>query len=131
MKGNITNIEKTTDDNEDFRRVLYTAKNCQLVLMSLKPMEEIGEEVHDGDQFIHLEKGKGKAILDGVEHDISDDDSVMIPACTRHNIINTSATEPARMYSIYAPPQHKDGTVHATKDDAMASKEHFDGETTE
>jgi mannose-6-phosphate isomerase-like protein (cupin superfamily) len=128
MKGYVTNIEKATKDNGNFRKVLYTAKNSQLVVMSLNPGEEIGEEVHGLDQFLRIEQGTGKAVLDGVEHDIAAEWAVVVPAGTRHNIINTSQEE-MKLYTIYSPPEHKDGTVHATKADA--GEEHFDGKTTE
>jgi len=132
MKGYITNIEKDTGGNENFRKVLYTAKNSQLVLMALKPGEEIGEEIHTLDQFIRVEEGKGKAILDGVEHEIEDGSAVVIPAGTRHNIINTSGNKNLNLYTIYSPPEHKDKIIHPTKTDALADKEdHFDGKTTE
>lgn len=130
MKGFITDIEKATLDNDNFRKVLYTAKNSQLVVMALKPNEEIGMEVHKLDQFIRLESGEALAILDGVEHAMKADDAVVIPAGTQHNIINTSSSEPVKLYTIYSPPEHKDGMVHATKADA-AIEEHFDGKTTE
>ena len=132
MKGYVANIEDATKENENFRKVLYTAKNSQLVVMSIPPMEEIGEEVHELDQFIRLEKGKGKAVLDDVEHEIEDDFAVVIPAGTKHNVINTSDSEPMKLYSIYSPPEHRDGVVHATKADAEAdTADEFDGKTTE
>jgi len=132
MKGYVANIEDATKENENFRKVLYTAKNSQLVVMAIPPMEEIGEEVHELDQFIRLEKGKGKAVLDDVEHEIEDDFAVVIPAGTKHNVINTSDSEPMKLYTIYSPPEHRDGVVHATKEDAMAdTTDHFDGKTTE
>lgn len=132
MKGYITNIEKLSLENKYFRQVLYIAKNSQLVVMSLKPNEDIGEEVHQLDQFIRCEKGQGKAILDGIENEISDGFIVMVPAGAKHNIINTSATELLQLYTLYSPPNHKDGTIHKTKADAVADeKEHFDGVTTE
>lgn len=132
MKGYITNIEKLSLENEKFRRVLYTAKNSQLVVMSLKPGEDIGEEVHQLDQFIRCEAGTGKAILDDVEDEISDGFVVVVPAGTKHNIINLSADEPLKLYTLYSPPNHKDGTTHATKADAIADEaEHFEGKTTE
>ena len=127
MKGYITNIEKATIENIDYRRVLYTAKNSQLVLMNIRPGEEIGEEVHHLDQFIRVEQGKCKVILDGVEHIMEDDYAVVIPAGTKHNIINIGETE-LKLYSIYSPPEHKDATIHKTKADA--AEEHFDGITT-
>jgi mannose-6-phosphate isomerase-like protein (cupin superfamily) len=131
MKGYVTNIEKDTVKNQDFRRVLYTGKNTQLVLMSLRPKEDIGEEVHTLDQFIRVESGRGVAILDGVKHQISDGSAVVIPAGTRHNVINDSGSEELKLYSLYSPPEHRDGTIHPTKDDALAHEEHFDGKTTE
>ena len=131
MKGYVTNIEKDTVKNQDFRRVLYTGKNTQLVLMSLRPKEDIGEEVHTLDQFIRVESGRGVAILDGVKHQISDGSAVVIPAGTRHNVINDSGSEELKLYSLYSPPEHRDGTIHPTKDDALAREEHFDGKTTE
>jgi len=131
MKGYITNIEKDSLENTNFRKVLHTAKNSQLVLMSLKPKEEIGAEVHTLDQFIRIEKGTGKAVLDGVEHPLEDGSAVVIPAGTNHNIINTSPSEEMKLYTIYSPPEHQDGVVRATKADAEASEEHFDGKTSE
>lgn len=131
MKGYVDNIEKITLENENFRKVLYTGPNSQLVVMSLRASEEIGEEVHELDQFIRVEKGKGKAVLDGVEYDIADDFAVVIPAGTKHNIINTDVDDPMKLYTIYSPAEHRDGVVHATKEDAMADDEHFDGKTTE
>jgi mannose-6-phosphate isomerase-like protein (cupin superfamily) len=131
MRGYVTNIENDTLENEDFRRVLYTAKNVQLVLMSLRGKEEIGEEVHELDQFIRVEAGQGIAILDGVAHRLSDGSAVVVPAGTRHNVINASDTEELKLYTIYGPPEHRDGTIHRTKNDALANEEHFDGNTTE
>ncbi|MCK9351427.1 MAG: cupin domain-containing protein [Candidatus Paceibacterota bacterium] len=131
MKGFVINIEKETLANEDFRRVLYTARNCQLVLMSLKPGEEIGMEVHHLDQFLRFEGGEGKAILDGIEYSISDGSAVIVPAGTEHNFINTSATEDLKLYTIYAPPEHKDGIVRHTKEEAESNEEHWEGETSE
>jgi mannose-6-phosphate isomerase-like protein (cupin superfamily) len=130
MKGYVINIEKATKENENFRKVLYTAKNSQLVVMSLKPGEEIGMEVHDLDQFIRIEKGDGKAVLDGVEHEIEDDYAIVIPAGTNHNIINTGDKE-MKLYTVYSPPEHRDGVVHSTKAEAEEGEEHFDGKTTE
>lgn len=132
MKGFITNIEKASLENETFRTVLYTAKNCQLVVMSLKPGEEIGSEVHQLDQFIRCEAGEGKAILNDVENVITDGFAVIVPAGAKHNIINTSSDKPMKLYTVYAPPNHLDGTIHKTKTDAEADEsEHFDGKTTE
>ncbi len=130
--GYVGNIELQALDNDDFRQVLYTAKNQQLVVMSLKPNEDIGEEVHTLDQFFRCEAGVGKAVLNAEAHDIKDGYVVVIPAGVRHNIINTSPTEPMKLYTLYSPPNHKDGTVHHTKADAKADEgEHFDGGTTE
>lgn len=132
MKGYITNIEKASLENTLFRRVLYTAKNCQLVVMSLKPSEDIGEEVHHLDQFIRCEAGQGKAILNGVEHVIGDGFVVVVPAGATHNIRNTSSDQPLKLYTLYAPPNHRDGVVHETKEQAEADEgEHFDGKTSE
>jgi len=129
MKGYITNIEKETVENENYRKVLYTAHYSQLVVMSLQPGEEIGEEVHGLDQFIRVEEGAGKVVLDGVEHEVEDDFAVVIPAGTLHNVINTSDDKPLKLYSIYSQPEHKDGTIHKAKSDEK--EEHFDGKTTE
>jgi len=132
MQGYVANIEKEAAENENFRKVLYTAKFSQLVVMALKPGEEIGEEVHTLDQFLRIEQGTGKAVLDGVESDISDGSAIVIPAGTKHNVVNTSENEPMKLYTIYSPPEHRDGVVHATKADAQADKtDEFDGKTTE
>ncbi len=131
MKGYTINLEEETKNNTDFRRVLYTAKHSQLVLMSLKPGEEIGMEVHTLDQFLRFEQGQGKAILDGVEHIVSDGFAVVVPAGTNHNVINTSATEDLKLYTVYSPAEHKDGVIRHTKAEAEASEEHFDGITSE
>ena len=128
MKGYITNIEKATLENTDYRRVLYTSKSSQLVLMCIQPGDEIGSEVHELDQFIRIESGTAKVILDGLEHIITDDDAVVIPQGTEHNVVNTGDTE-LKLYSVYSPPEHKDGTVHPTKSEEV--EEHFDGVTTE
>lgn len=131
MKGYISNIERETVDNNFFRKVLYTGRNSQLVLMSIAPNEDIGEEVHTLDQFIRIEKGRGRAILDGVEYEIADGSAVVVPAGARHNIINTSS-EALKLYTLYSPPEHKDGVIHETKADAEAdTADHFDGKTTE
>jgi len=128
MKGYVTNIEQATLENENYRAVLYTAKNSQLVVMTIQPGDEIGMEVHELDQFIRIEAGKATVTLDGVEHEVEDDWAVVIPAGTEHNVVNTG-DEPLKLYSVYSPPEHKDGTVHPTKaDDA---EEHFDGVTSE
>lgn len=131
MKGYITNIEEKAMSNDNFRAILYTDERVQLVVMSLLPSEDIGEETHGLDQFIRIEKGEGKAVLDGVEHAISDGSAVIIPKGTRHNIINISTTEPMKLYTIYAPPDHKDGLVNTTKADAIANDAPFDGITSE
>ncbi|OGY18491.1 MAG: cupin [Candidatus Chisholmbacteria bacterium RIFCSPLOWO2_01_FULL_50_28] len=132
MKGYHDNIEKMTLENSGFRKVVYTAKHSQLVLMSLKPGEEIGEEVHgDGDQFFRFEKGSGKVVIDGTEYTVGDGDAVVVPAGARHNVMNTSATVDLKLYTIYSPPHHRDGVVHPTKAEAEADSEHFDGKTTE
>ena len=131
MKGFVSNIEQTSLENDNFRQVLYTAKNSQLVVMSLKPGEEIGEEVHQLDQFIRIEAGEGKTVLDGLEHEIKDGFAVVVPAGMKHNIINTSTDKPMKLYTLYSPPNHRDGVVHKNKEDAMADEEHFDGKTTE
>lgn len=130
MKGYITDIEEKALQNTNFRQVLYTDERIQLVVMSLNPSEDIGEEEHELDQFIRIERGEGKAVLDGVEHPIKDGSAVIIPKGTRHNIVN-DADAPMKLYTIYAPPNHKDGTVHKTKTEAEADEEHFDGATTE
>jgi len=117
MSGYIINIEKATINNDNFRKVLNTAKNSQLVVMSLLPGEDIGSEVHDLDQFIRFESGRGKVILDGKEHEVEDDWAVVIPAGVEHNVINTSDNENMKLYSIYSPPEHPEGTVHHTKSD--------------
>lgn len=132
MKGFHANIEKETLENEDFRRVLYTAHHSQLVLMSLKPGEEIGMEIHrDNDQFFRCEKGEGKCIVDDHEHVIRDGSGFIIPAGARHNVLNTSDTDDLKLYTIYSPAHHKDGIIHKTKNDAEVSEEEFDGKTTE
>jgi len=132
MKGYVTNIEAVTLENEDFRRVLYTAERSQLVVMSLPAGTDIGEEVHeDVDQFIRIEEGEGKSVLDGVERDLTDGSVVVIPAGVRHNIINTSTSDALKLYTLYSPPHHEDGVVHASKEEAEKDDEHFEGETTD
>ncbi len=131
MKGYVINIEKASVDNDNFRKVLYTAKHSQLVLMSLLPGQDIGEETHTLDQFFRVEKGIGKAVLNGVEYPIEDGSAIVIPAGVKHNIINTSTEEPMKLYTIYSPPNHRDGVIHATKEQAEADSEEFDGKTTE
>ena len=126
MAGYMINIEEKTVDNNFFREVLFTAQRVQLVVMSLRPGEEIGLETHDdGDQFIRVEAGKGIAILDGEEHDLEDGSAVVIPAGVQHNIINNSPQQPLKLYTIYSPPEHPDGTVNKDKAEALAyQKEH-------
>lgn len=132
MKGYKDNIEKLTEENANFRKVLYTGKNSQLVLMSLKPGEEIGLETHtENDQFFRFEGGEGKVTIDGNEYSVGDGDAVIIPQGAEHNVINTSETESLKMYTIYSPAHHKDGIVRETKEDAMANEAEFDGQTTE
>ncbi len=126
------NIERLTAENGNFRQVLYTAADCQLVLMSLLPGEEIGMEAHkEGDQFFRFEKGEGKVIIDETEYVVGDGDAVIVPVGARHNVINTSQIEALKFYTIYAPPHHKDGIVRATKAEAEADAPEFDGATTE
>lgn len=132
MKGFKSNIEKDTLSNNDFRHVLYTGKYSQLVLMNLKPCEEIGEEVHKTvDQFFRFEKGTGTVSIDGVKQKVADGDAVVVPAGAKHNVINTSKSTELKLYTIYSPPEHIDGTVRKTKADALAKPEEFDGKTTE
>lgn len=131
MKGFIDDIEHLTEKNSDFRRVMYTGKNLQLVLMSIEPGDDIGEEVHpDRDQFFRIEEGKGEVWIDGRRAKIQDDFAIVVPAGARHNIQNTGS-KALKLYTVYGPPEHAEGTVHATKADAMASEEHFAGVTTE
>ncbi len=132
MKGFKSNIDKDTVENKNFRKVLYTGKDLQLVVMRLKAGEEIGEEVHeDGDQFFRIEKGGGKAVIDGNEYLLREGDGLLVPAGAKHNVINTDGKEDLQFYTLYAPPQHKDGIVRATKEEAEKKEEHFDGKTTE
>lgn len=131
MKGFVDDIEKLTEGNDDFRRVLYTGRYLQLVLMALKPGEEIGEEVHeDHDQFFRIEAGSGEVRIDGKATKVKADDAVIVPAGARHNVVNTG-NEPLKLYTIYGPPEHRDAVVRATKAEAEAREEHFDGVTTE
>lgn len=131
MKGYVDNIEALTLANKNFRKVLYTAKFCQLVLMSLEPKQEIGEEIHDGDQFFRFEKGEAKVIIDGVEYLVKDGSAIIVPAGAKHNVVNTSESQSLKLYTIYAPPHHRDQTIHPTKENALGDKEHFEGKTTE
>jgi mannose-6-phosphate isomerase-like protein (cupin superfamily) len=130
VKGFVQDIEDLTGANEMFRRVLYTTKYCQLVLMALKPKEDIGAEVHTLDQFFRVEEGTGEAVLDGVRTSIEAGFVILVPAGTNHNITNTGSG-PMKLYTIYAPPNHRDGVMHQTRADAEADNEHFDGTTTE
>jgi mannose-6-phosphate isomerase-like protein (cupin superfamily) len=130
QKGFVQDIEGLAIKNDEFRRVLYTAKHCQLVVMSLKPKEEIGAEVHKLDQFFRVEEGSGEAVLNGVRTAIRAGFAVIVPAGMNHNIINTGSV-PLKLYTLYAPPNHRDGVVHHTREDAEADNEHFDGKTTE
>lgn len=129
MKGYVEDIEQLTENNDDFRRVLYTGRHLQLVLMALQPGQDIGEEVHGGhDQFFRIEAGNGEVLIDGKRHPVKADDAVIVPAGARHNVSNTG-TAPLKLYTLYAPPAHRDGVVHPAKADA--TEEHFDGKTTE
>lgn len=129
MKGYVVDIEKATLENENFRKVLNTANYSQLVVMNLRPNEDIGEETHGLDQFLRVEQGAGKAVLDGVSHPIKAGSAIMVPAGTKHNIINTSSDKPLKLYTIYSPPNHRDGIVFKTKSEAEKTEEHFDGKT--
>jgi mannose-6-phosphate isomerase-like protein (cupin superfamily) len=132
MKGFVKNIEKETFENQNFRKVLYTGKYSQLVLMTLRPLEEIGMETHPrNDQFFRVESGVGKCIIDGNESEISNGFAVLVPAGAEHNIINVSKTEDLKLYTIYSPANHKDGIVRATRTEAVENEEEFDGKTTE
>lgn len=131
MNGFVINIEEASIENNNFRKVLYTAPHSQLVVMSLRPNEDIGEEVHDLDQFLRVESGKGKTVLNGIEHEIRDGSAIVVPAGVRHNIINTSSDKPMKLYTVYSPANHRDGVIHVTKEEAEADEEHFDGKTTE
>jgi mannose-6-phosphate isomerase-like protein (cupin superfamily) len=133
MKGYVDNIEQATLANEDFRRVLYTGKNLQLVLMTLPPGCDIGAEVHeDIDQFFRIEAGEGEVHIDGAVHRVEDDFAIVVPAGARHNVVNTGS-EPMRLYTLYGPPEHKEGIVHRDREAAERDHEndHFDGRTTE
>lgn len=131
MKGLVVDIEELTEQNGDFRRVLYTGHNLQLVLMAIAPGDEIGEEVHpDRDQFFRIEAGTGEVWIDGVCNPVKADDGIIVPQGARHNVKSTGEV-PLRLYTIYGPPEHVDGTVHKTKADADRAHEHFDGRTTE
>ena len=129
--GYIVNIEGRTKNNKDFREVLYTSKNMQLVVMMIEPKKDIGEETHQLDQFIRIEEGYGEAILDRVIHKISAGFAIVIPSGTLHNIVNTSNDEQLKLYTVYAPPEHLDKTVRHTRSEADSIPEHYDGHTTE
>ena len=132
MKGFHSNIERLTLENEDYRKVLYTGKHSQLVLMCLKPKQDIGMEVHtENDQFFRFEKGEGKCIIDGNEYALKDGSAIVVPAGARHNIINVSAKDSLKLYTIYSPAHHKDGIVRTTKEEAEANEAEFDGATSE
>lgn len=131
MKGFVADIEQLTTQNQDYRRVLYTGHHLQLVLMTLRPGEEIGEEVHDDrDQFFRIERGEGELVIDGATHRVSADMAMIVPAGARHNVRNTGRV-PLQLYTLYGPPEHRHGTVHRTKADAERDHEHFDGTTSE
>ena len=131
-KGFVANLEEATRKNTDFRRVLYTGKYSQLVLMSLRPGEEIGEETHDDvDQFFRFEEGQGMVIIDGVKNAVKDGSGVFVPSGARHNVVNTSKSLDLKLYTLYAPPEHLDMTIRKTRQDALRLEEHFDGTTTE
>ncbi|HEY4501510.1 MAG TPA: cupin domain-containing protein [Candidatus Paceibacterota bacterium] len=133
MKSYINDIEQATLHNENFRQVLYTGKHSQLVVMSIEAGSEIGEETHNSvDQFLRIEAGQGKVVLDGVEHELADGFAIVVPAGAKHNIINTGK-EALKLYTVYSPPNHKDGLVHKTKADADQDEpnDHWDGSTTE
>ena len=130
MKGFVQDIEGLAIKNAEFRRVVYTATNCQLVVMALKPKEEIGAEVHKTDQFFRVEEGSGEAVVNGVRTAIRKGFAILVPAGANHNIINTGKV-PMKLYTLYAPPNHRDGVVHHTRQEAEADNEHFDGKTTE
>jgi len=130
MKGFVQDIESLAVKNDKFRQVLYTAKNSQLVLMSLKPREDIGAEIHKVDQFFRVEEGTGEAVLNGARTPIQAGFAVLVPAGVNHNIVNTGAV-PLKLYTLYAPPNHRDGVIHETRTDAEGDTEHFNGKTTE
>ncbi len=132
MKGLSISIEEEARQNSDFRRVLYTGKYSQLVLMNLKPLEGIGLETHkDRDQFFRFEEGEGKVFIDGIEHTVKDGDAIIVPAGAQHNVVNTSKNLELKLYTIYSPPEHLDKVVHHTKLEAETSPEQYDGKTTE
>jgi mannose-6-phosphate isomerase-like protein (cupin superfamily) len=131
-KGYKANIEELTIENSNFRKVLYSGEHMQLVLMSLKPGEDIGSEVHtENDQFFRIDAGNGKVVINETEYEVSDGDAIIVPAGSEHNVINSSDSEDLKLYTIYAPSHHKDGIVRETKEEAIANEEDFDGVTTE
>lgn len=132
MKGFVADIEEKTIQNPNFRAVLYTAAHAQIVVMTLKPSEDIGEEIHDGtDQFFRIEEGMCSVMIDGNTYQAKAGDAFLVPSGAKHNVINTSAKDPLKLYTIYAPPHHRDGVIHAAKADAEQDDEHFEGKTTE
>ena len=132
MKGFNDNIEELTLENDDFRKVLYTASHSQLVLMSLAPKEDIGLEVHEeNDQFFRFESGRGRVIIDGNEYEVKDGSAIVVPAGAEHNVVNASGSEPLKLYTIYSPAHHKDGVVRATKAEAEADSPEYDGQNSE
>jgi mannose-6-phosphate isomerase-like protein (cupin superfamily) len=132
MNGFVENIEELTKNNSSFRKVLYTGKNTQLVLMSLPPKGEIGEEIHaDNDQFFRIDAGQGKVMIDGNEYTVGDGSAIIVPAGANHNVTNTSETDDLKLYTLYSPPHHKDGIERATREEAEANEEDFDGVTSE
>ncbi len=131
-KGFAVNLEEETRKNTDFRRVLYTGKYSQLVLMCLKPKEEIGMETHDNvDQFFRFEEGEGVVVIDGVKHKVKDGSGVIVPCGAEHNVVNTSGLKPLRLYTIYSPPEHLDKTIRHTRQEALGRPEEYDGKPTE
>jgi len=131
-KGYKGDIEEDTKENSNFRKVLYTGEHSQLVLMSLKPGQDIGLEIHEGnDQFFRFEAGEGKVVINGVEYEVKDGTAIVVPSGAEHNVINTSEQSDLKLYTIYSPAHHKDGIVRATKEEAMANEADFDGVTTE
>ena len=132
MKGFSGNIEDLASENDNFRKVLYTSQHSQLVLMSLKPKEDIGEEIHaENDQFFRIEQGEGKCVIDGNEYELTDGTAVVVPAGAKHNVINTSEKEDLKLYTIYSPPHHRDGIVRVSKEEAEANEADFEGTTSE
>jgi mannose-6-phosphate isomerase-like protein (cupin superfamily) len=131
-KGFSADLEVETRKNTDFRRVLYTGKYSQLVLMRLRPGEDIGMETHDDvDQFFRFEEGEGMVVIDDTRHPVKDGSGVIVPSGAKHNVMNTSKTADLKLYTIYSPPEHQDKVVRKTKEEALAKEEHFDGKPTE